>query len=70
MFVSHAGGNGSDAQGQGLVGQLISLLVAEKSGFALSDTNGNGTELKEFADRMSKEAMASMESAVAIKQRN
>lgn len=70
MFVT--GANGEGAQGQGLLGQLISLLVAEKSGFALAESNGNGngSELKEFADRMSKEAMASMESAVALKQRN
>ena len=32
--------------------------------------SAQGAELKEFADRMSKEAMASMESAVALKQRN
>ncbi|MBC8105233.1 MAG: hypothetical protein H7Z14_01480 [Anaerolineae bacterium] len=53
------GGTGEN----GLVSQLLSLLVAEKSGFALSDvqdTNG----LKEFSDRMTKEAMASMEQAV------
>jgi uncharacterized membrane protein YqiK len=74
MFVSGAGGAGSETTGQGLLGQLIGLLVAEKSGFALAESNGNGNgsgaELKEFADRMSKEAMASMESAVALKQRN
>jgi hypothetical protein len=72
MFVSGAGGTGSETTGQGLLGQLIGLLVAEKSGFALAESNGNGNgaELKEFADRMSKEAMASMESAVALKQRN
>jgi uncharacterized membrane protein YqiK len=72
MFVTGAGA-GSEGAGQGLLGQLIGLLVAEKSGFALAESNGNGngsSELKEFADRMSKEAMASMENAVALKQRN
>jgi uncharacterized membrane protein YqiK len=66
VFV--AGGNGSNGEGhgpnpsQGLLGLLISLLVAEKSGFQLSETGGNQA-LKEFADRMTKEAMESMQQA-------
>jgi hypothetical protein len=41
---------------------LINLLVAEKSGFQLSDTSGMAG-LQEFADRMTREAMQSMEHA-------
>jgi len=67
--VFMAGGNGSLADGNGpnassgLLGLLINLLVAEKSGFQLSDNEANST-LQEFADRMSKQAMEAMEHAV------
>ena len=53
-------GNASSAASQGLLGQLLSLLVAEKSGFELTD-NGSTTALQEFADRMAKQAMEAME---------
>ena len=63
VFVT--GGNGENGHGanpaQGMLGTLISLLVAEKSGFQLSDT-GNLATLQEFADRITKEAMESMAS--------
>jgi uncharacterized membrane protein YqiK len=66
--VFMAGGNGDNGHGanpaQGLLGTLISLLVAEKSGFQLSEAGGLGS-LKEFADRMAQDAMASMEQAAA-----
>jgi uncharacterized membrane protein YqiK len=76
MFVSGGGGGsgGSDAQsmagGQGLLGTLISLLVAEKSGFKF-DGNGNGAtaqadavgELKQLTDEMSRQAMANLKDA-------
>jgi uncharacterized membrane protein YqiK len=56
-------GNGS-AMSQGLLGTLISLLVAEKSGFQPADANGHGMDsLQSFADRMTKEAMVSMQQA-------
>jgi hypothetical protein len=57
-----AGGDGTNASGQsgqGLLGMLINLLVAEKSGFDL----GNMAELeqlKQFSDRMVQDAMQSM----------
>jgi uncharacterized membrane protein YqiK len=63
VFVAGANGD-SVGSSQGLLGLLISLLVAEKSGFQLTDTNG-ASPLKEFADRMTKEAMNSMEQATA-----
>ncbi len=69
VFVAGGGnGNGDNGHGstasQGLLGTLISLLVAEKSGFEMGDANGLAG-LKEFADRMTREAMASMEQAAA-----
>jgi uncharacterized membrane protein YqiK len=64
--VFMAGGNGENGHaastGQGLLGLLINLLVAEKSGFQLSDTSGMAS-LQEFADRMTHEAMESMQQA-------
>ena len=69
VFVAgHDGENGSSGgTSQGLLGLLISLLVAEKSGFQLA--NGEGvTGLQDFAERMSKEAMASMEQAALAKE--
>jgi hypothetical protein len=47
-----------------MLGLLMSLLVAEKSGFAVSD-NPEAASLKEFADRVSKQAMESMEAAMS-----
>src|SRR5262249_35968175 len=64
VFV--AGGNGDNghtaATSQGMLGLLINLLVAEKSGFQLTDAPGMAS-LQEFADRMTKEAMESMQQA-------
>jgi hypothetical protein len=45
--------------GQGLMGLLISLLVAEKSGFALAQSS-ELDQLKQFSDRMVQDAMQSM----------
>ena len=62
-----AGANGEAGQGapgQGLLGLLISLMVAEKSGFQPGEDAGLGS-LKEFADRMTREAMQSMQQATA-----
>ena len=62
VFVT--GGNGENGHGanpaQGMLGTLISLLVAEKSGFQLQDDGSLGG-LREFADRMTREAMESMQ---------
>ncbi|HEV3145690.1 MAG TPA: SPFH domain-containing protein [Gemmataceae bacterium] len=54
-------GHGSTA-GSGMLGMLINLLVAEKSGFAPADGDA-ANPLKEFADRMQKEALESMQQA-------
>jgi hypothetical protein len=62
--VFMAGANGENGHGaapsQGLLGMLINLLVAEKSGFQPADSAGVAS-LQEFADRMTKEAMESMQ---------
>jgi len=72
--VFMAGGQGNNASdstgmnlgaGQGVMGLLLSLLVAEKSGFALTDNNSSAA-LGEFADRMTREAMESMPQAAEI----
>jgi uncharacterized membrane protein YqiK len=66
VFVAGANGE-SGSSSQGLLGTLISLLVAEKSGFQLTDVNGPSS-FKEFADRMTRDAMNSMEQAAATKE--
>jgi uncharacterized membrane protein YqiK len=64
--VFMAGGAQENGQGsspsQGLLGLLINLMVAEKSGFQLADTTNLGA-LQEFTDRMTREAMDSMQQA-------
>jgi len=61
-----AGGQGSGAEssttaaGAGMVGMLLSLLVAEKSGFAVSD-NPEMATLKELADKMTKQVVESLQ---------
>jgi multidrug efflux pump subunit AcrA (membrane-fusion protein) len=63
--VFMAGSNGhssngdghSDSSAQGLFGLLISLMVAEKAGFNLADTDSTKS-LEEYAEKMTREAMA------------
>jgi uncharacterized membrane protein YqiK len=59
----HSGSNGDGTAaghadlGQGLFGLLISLLVAEKSGFQAEGAEIGDPALREYADRMTREAM-------------
>ena len=68
---SAGGGNGTGSDSlsagasQGVLGLLINLMVAEKSGFQLAD-NGSSNALEEFADRMARQAMDSMEQAAKL----
>jgi hypothetical protein len=63
MFIAGGGSNGDGHGAQnGLLGTLISLLVAEKSGFSPADGEGMGT-IKEFAEKMAVEAMQQMQQA-------
>ena len=68
VFVT--GGSGASANGTdpstslGMVGQLVNLLIAEKSGFGVTDIPTDTNGLKDFTERMTKEAMATMEGAL------
>jgi uncharacterized membrane protein YqiK len=77
VFIAGGGGgngNGHTADGlpgavgatagSGLLGMLLSLLVAEKSGFQLTE-QVPGNVLQEFADRLSKQAMENIQEAMA-----
>lgn len=48
-----------------MLGMLVNLLVAEKSGFQLSGDGTDLSALKEFADRMTRDAMSSIEKSEA-----
>ena len=64
VFVAGGGsgvGDSSASASQGMLGMLINLLVAEKSGFHLTETSQQGESLRELADRLTKEATASLE---------
>src|SRR5262249_4951886 len=71
VFVAGGGtrSNGDSGDGtaasssQGRLGLLISLMVAEKSGFQLAD-GGPSSALQEFADRMAKQAMDAMQNSL------
>jgi uncharacterized membrane protein YqiK len=66
VFVAGGAGTNGDghgaAAGQGMLGLLINLLVAEKSGFQPADAGQLGS-LQEFADRMTREALESLQQA-------
>ncbi|HEY1921406.1 MAG TPA: SPFH domain-containing protein [Tepidisphaeraceae bacterium] len=60
--VFSTGGQGADGQpsGGGMLGTLMALLVAEKSGFAISE-NSEGAALNELADKMTRQVLATLE---------
>ncbi len=61
VFVAGSDGqNGHSGLSQGLVGMLLNLLVAEKSGFLPAD-GAEDESLKEVSDRMTREALTNME---------
>ncbi len=68
LFVAGGsdGASTGNQSGQGLIGLLISLLVAEKSGFDMS-TSEDLDQLKQFSDHMVQDAMKSMSPAAATK---
>jgi hypothetical protein len=70
VFVAGAaGGDGAQTapvgQATGLLGLLVSLLVAEKSGFQTESSDPALSEFKAFADRMTKQVIESVESGPA-----
>lgn len=66
LFVTGSNGDGtSTPTGQGMLGTLISLLVAEKSGFQPAE-GPMLDSLRTFADRMTNDAMESMRGAMTV----
>ena len=63
MFIAGGGNAESSAPGGGLLGTLISLLVAEKSGFKLNE-NGEAADMKQLVDKLTRQAMASIDAEV------
>jgi hypothetical protein len=59
VFVSGANGESGQFTG-GMLGTLINLLVAEKSGFSLGDT-AEQARLKELADKLTEQALSAMQ---------
>lgn len=72
FIAGGAGSNGENghsngATSQGMLGLLINLLVAEKSGFQPADAGQLGS-LQEFADKMTREALESVQQAAPLKE--
>ena len=65
VFLS-GGSDGAATPTSGMLGMLIQLLVAEKSGFAPVEAAAIDS-LKDFTDRMTREAMESMQQATQAK---
>nr|WP_303652441.1 SPFH domain-containing protein [Paludisphaera mucosa] len=67
IFVSPGAGSADGSGvGTGLMGMLMSLLVAEKSGFDLTSTaQASGAGLHDFVDAISKQAMQNIQDAMA-----
>ncbi len=71
VFMAGGGGGvGTDGSsgagtgaGHGLVGLLVSLLVAEKSGFQLTEAPG-GPDLQAFSDKVTRQALDAIQQAV------
>ncbi len=68
VFMAPGSGGAADggsAAGTGLMGMLMSLLVAEKSGFDLAAGPSNGSGLQDFTDAIAKQAMENIQAAMA-----
>jgi hypothetical protein len=65
LFVTGGAENGSAGtpQGMGLVGTLLQMLVAEKSGFAMAGQGNESPKLRELVDRISSQALENMQQA-------
>jgi uncharacterized membrane protein YqiK len=68
LFMAASNGENGHAAGagQGLLGMLLSLLVAEKSGFEPAGS-GSVTGLEEMTERMTREAVEAMQQAVSAR---
>src|SRR5207244_12858193 len=64
VFMASADGKEGGSIG-GMLGMLMNLLVAEKSGFQLTD-HAEPAGLKEFSERMVREAMESVQQPIPV----
>ncbi len=64
LFVAGGGDGGAAQPSSGMLGMLINLLVAEKSGMSVSE-NSETAQLKIFADQMTAKVMDSLQQPVA-----
>jgi hypothetical protein len=65
LFVAGAGTDGAQAQpSSGMLGMLVSMLVAEKSGLSIAD-NPETAQLKVFADQMTARVMETLQQPAA-----
>ena len=62
MFVGGGAGTDGASAGQSLLGTLVSLMVAEKSGFKF-DGNGHSAAMKEMAEKLTRQAMDAMQAS-------
>ena len=64
VFFTGGHGEAQDGTAGGMLGILIGMMVAEKTGFKLNGENGNdaGEDLKALVDRITRQAVATMES--------
>jgi uncharacterized membrane protein YqiK len=67
LFVNGGGENGQPQPASGMLGMLINLMVAEKSGMNISES-AETNQLKAFADQMTAKVMENLKQAPAAKQ--
>jgi hypothetical protein len=66
LFVSSGGADGKQSAGNGMLGLLIDLLVAEKSGWQPIDGAESG-DLKTLAENMTSETIESLQTQPVAK---
>jgi uncharacterized membrane protein YqiK len=64
LFITNSGGDSATPQGTGLLGALISLLVAEKSGFHAPEVT-EPAALQSLVDELSTQAVENMKQSMA-----
>ena len=69
LFVSGSQNGESSSLGSGVLGTLLELLVAEKTGWTTSD-HPELDSLRQFSDEVSKNALASMSSTLSESENN
>lgn len=59
LFTTASDSNGGGPTGQGILGMLLNLLVAERSGFSPTD-GAESSEVRELVDQMTRESIVSL----------